>query len=90
MKRRTATEVEESVVQAYNAKAAKKGPVLIVRFMDGTMLQFPADCTYEFRRVCGVQMCVISGGGRIVGHIALSQLRSITGPEYLIRDGDAR
>lgn len=90
MKTRKTASTDTSVVQAYEARAAKKGPVLVVRFMDGTMLQFPADSTYDFRRVCGVQMCVVSGGGRIVGHIAMSQLRSITGPEYLIRDGDAR
>lgn len=74
----------------YTGEASKKGPVLVVRFKDGTMMQFPATCTYHFRKVNGYAMCIVKHDEQILAHIAQDELRAISGPEYIIRDGDAR
>jgi len=90
MSRKSREEATTTMHTGYTGEAVKKGPVLVVRFKDGSLMQFPMGCTYHFRTVNAHRMCVIQDGGSVIAHIAHGEIRSVSCPEYLIRDGDAR
>jgi len=78
----------------YDASGSKKGPILAVYWGDidcPRVLQFPIECKYEFREVAGSRMLVVMGAdGGVVAHIKQCIIHAVVGPQYLIRDADAR
>lgn len=73
----------------YDGSGSKKGPILGVKFLDGDLLQFPANCKYHFRTVNGKGMIVVKQGAAEVAHIDHNAVKWIAGPQWIIRDKDA-